>query len=138
MTPLGPVPDATVKLSSFTDEGCIELGKKENLSVEEKKQYEECQKTLAEVQTNEKGEYGFANIKPGWCRLFIRWRATLKSDVQSGADFTGEYWMYYGHPKDEPDKFGFAAVGYPFKLSAGENATRDLFYNKGPYANVTK
>lgn len=138
MTPLGPVPTATVKLSSFTDEGCIELGKKQNHTIEEKSKYEKCQKHLAEVQTNEKGEYGFANLEAGWYRLFIRWRATLKSGVQSGADLSGEYWMYYGHPKDEPDKFGFAAIGYPFKLAGGEKVTKDLFYNKGPYASGKK
>ena len=137
-TPLGPVHNATISLVSYANEACVELGKKPKPTDENKKKFEECWKKLPDVQTNENGEYGIQNLEEGWYRMGIHWRAPLKSNLISGAYLIGEYQLFYDRPKDEPGKFGFYAMGHPFKISAGEAVTKNLFYDKGPYEETKK
>ena len=87
------------------------------------------------MKTNEKGEYTFDDIKPGWYKLLIGWQVTLKSNLESGADYTGEYSTYYGRVKDVPDRFGIGVLGHPFHFPATESVTKNVLYERPPYAN---
>jgi hypothetical protein len=135
VTPPGPVQGAGVHLISFADEACVKLDNRQDLSADEKKRYGECRKQTAEMKTNEKGEYAFADIKPGWYKLLIGWQVTLKSSLESGADYTGEYSTYYGRVKDVPDRFGVGVLGHPFQFSATESMTKNVFYDRPPYTS---
>ncbi len=136
LTPPGPVQGAGVILVAFSDEACAKLDNKQNLSADEKKRREECWKKTAETKTNEKGEYHFDDIKPGWYKLLIGWQVTLKSNLESGGDYTGEYSTYYGRVKDVPDRFGIGALGHPFHFPATESVTKNLLYERPPYASA--
>ena len=136
LTPPGPVQGAGVHLIAFSDEACAKLDNKQNLSADEKKRREECSKQTAEMKTNEKGEYTFDDIKPGWYKLLIGWQVTLKSTLESGADYTGEYSTYFGRVKDAPDRFGIGALGHPFHFPATESVTKNLLYERPPYAGA--
>jgi hypothetical protein len=135
LTPPGPVPGAGVHLISFTDEACAKLDNKQDLSADEKKRRGECGKQTAEMKTNEKGEYAFADIKPGWYKILIGWQVTMKSSLESGADYTGEYSTYYGRVKDVPDRFGIGVLGHPFQFPATESMTKNVLYDRPPYTS---
>ena len=136
LTPPGPVQGAGVHLMAFSDEACAKLDDKETLSADEKKRRSECQKQLAQMKTDEKGDYHFDDIKPGWYKLLIGWQVTLKSNLESGADYTGEYSTYYGRVKDAPDRFGIGALGHPFHFPATESVTKNLLYERAPYTSA--
>jgi hypothetical protein len=136
LTPPGPVQGAGVHLIAFSDEACAKLDDKKDLSADEKKRREECWKQTGEMKTNEKGEYHFDDIKPGWYKLLIGWQVTLKSNLESGADYTGEYSTYYGRVKDVPERFGIGALGHPFHFPATESVTKNLLYERPPYASA--
>ena len=135
LTPPGPVQGAGVHLIAFSDEACAKLDNKQTLSADEKKRRQECGKQTAEMKTNEKGEYTFDDIKPGWYKLLIGWQVTLKSNLESGADYTGEYSTYYGRVKDVPDRFGIGVLGHPFHFPATESVTKNVLYERPPYAS---
>jgi hypothetical protein len=136
LTPTSPVQGAGVHLIAFSDEACAKLDNKQTLSADEKKRREECWKQTAEMKTTEKGEYTFDDIKPGWYKLLIGWQVTLKSNLESGADYTGEYSTYYGRVKDVPDRFGIGVLGHPFNFPATESVTKNLLYERPPYASA--
>jgi hypothetical protein len=135
LTPPGPVQGAGVHLIAFSDEACAKLDDEQNLSADEKKLRHECQKQAAEMKTNEKGEYHFDDLKPGWYKLLFGWQVTLKSALESGADYTGEYSTYYGRVKDVPDRFGIGVLGHPFHFPATESVTKNVLYDRPPYAS---
>ena len=135
LTPPGPVQGAGVHLIAFNDEACAKLDNKQTLSADETKRRKECWKQTAEMKTNEKGEYHFDDIKSGWYKLLIGWQVTLKSNLESGADYTGEYSTYYGRVKDVPDRFGIGALGHPFQFPATESMTKNVFYDRPPYVS---
>ncbi len=135
LTPPGPVEGAGAHLIAFTDEACAKSDDKQDLSADEKKHRSECRKQAAEMKTNEKGEYHFDDLKPGWYKLQFGWQVTLKSNLESGADYTGEYSTYYGRLKDVPDRFGIGVLGHPFQFPATESMTKNVRYDRPPYTS---
>jgi hypothetical protein len=71
--PYGPLAGAQVYLRIYQDEECVNLANSTTeLSEQEKEQLEDC---MHETMTtsDEKGQYRFSNVSPGWYRLMIEW-----------------------------------------------------------------
>ena len=126
----GPLQNAEVSLKMYKDENCVKLGQQNNLSPEQKAQFEQCRTQLSATNTDAQGKYSFANVAEGWYGLTVNW-ITKEDPVPNNPMWkplflyrADDFLITFIAAKD--GSFHMLAVGEPFQFKPAESAEKNL------------
>lgn len=126
----GPMQNAEVSLKVYKDENCVKLGRQNNLSPEQKAQFEQCLTQSSATNTDAQGKYSFTNVAEGWYGLTVNW--VTKEDPMPNNPMWKPLFLYresdflitFIAAKD--GSIHMLAVGEPFQFKATESAEKNL------------
>ncbi len=90
-----PIADAQVTLQVFNDEACAKLFDMRSDSPEDAEKLAKCSRDLFTVQADEKGEFVFSGLQPGWYAVRFLWNIDPKPSTGPSADFISGFLVVY-------------------------------------------
>ena len=123
-----PIAGAQVNLQVFSDEACARLFDARSTSPKDSRTLSECTRDLLRVQSNEKGEFVFAGIQPGWYAVRFLWNIEPKPSRGPSADHIGGFLVVYAAQKDVSGRYDTLAQGPTFHFDAARDYRTDFKY----------
>jgi hypothetical protein len=122
-----PIVDAEVYLQSLEDEHCAKLfaGK---IDLKKQQELRQCTHDLGSINSDEQGNYEFAETKAGWYVVHFLWSIADKPR-QPTSFKNGDWLVQYAGWKDSTGKYDTMAQDHPFYYSGKEDTARN-FENK--------
>jgi len=122
------IANAQVTLQAFSDEACAKLFDLRSDSAEDAAKLSRCSRDLFTVQTNEKGEFVFAGIQPGWYAVRFLWNIEPKPSSGPSADHISGFLVVYAAQRDVSGRYDTLSQGPTFHFDAGQDYSISFKY----------
>ena len=132
-----PFAKGLVVLQRMKDEHCAKLFSSSHPSAQEVRQLESCARDLPWINTDEKGNYSYRQLAPGWYSIRFLWLLGKLPARETATTCSSVEWAIFFQPgKDTSGKYNAMAQGNPFEIKAGESKQINFEYrdqiNGGP------
>jgi len=123
-----PIAGAQVVLQVFADKACARLFDTTNPSSEDSAKVAKCSRDLFSVESNEKGEFIFSGVQPGWYAVRFLFNIEPKPSKGPSADHLDGFLVIYAAQKDVSGRFDTLAQGPAFEFTATQDYRVDFRY----------
>lgn len=116
-----PITGAQVTLQVFDDEACAKLLDLRSSSPEDAARLSKCSRDLFTVPSNDRGEFAFAGVQPGWYAVRFLWNIEPKPSKGPSADHIEGFLVVYAAQKDVSGRYDTLSQGAAFLFDAAQD-----------------
>jgi len=123
-----PIAGAQVTLQVFNDEACAKLFDAKGESQEDSERLSKCSRDLFTVLSNEKGEFVFSGVQPGWYAVRFLWNIEPKPSSGPSADHISGFLVIYAAQPDVSGRYDTLSQGPAFHFDAVRDYSIEFKY----------